>query len=296
MLQQTQVATALPYFERFLTEFPSVSDLAAAKESEVLKLWAGLGYYSRARNLHQGSKIIAERILNGQGFPDSREAWLAIPGVGEYTAGAVSSIAFNQREAIVDGNIERVLSRLNAWKKRDPKKKKAWIHAKALVDEPAAEPRILNQALMELGALICRPKNPKCEACPLTKECKGRESPEKYPEPKPKTIWKHVSEEKWVLTRKKNRRLEIYLVQNLKGVWRQGLWDFPNPLPGKILDEVTLRKEFQSKYVVTNHKISRLHRVFELGSGDLRLGHWFSIQDLPGVPSPVSKVIRKLFF
>jgi A/G-specific adenine glycosylase len=293
MLQQTQVATVLPYFDRFLKRFPQITDLADAPLDEVLKLWAGLGYYSRARNLHKGAIVIAEEIRKRGGYPKDREAWLRIPGVGEYTAGAITSIALNQREAIVDGNVERVLSRLNAWTKRDPKKIQVWEEAKALVSEKSAEPRILNQALMELGALVCRPKNPDCENCPLNLECKGKKNPEKFPEPKAKVKWKAVEEEKWILIRGHDTKPEIYLVQNEEGSWRKGLWDFPTSIEGKKIPHAVLKTEFQLKYVVTNHKVQRNHRVFWVKKLENN-GKWFRADDLPGLPAPVAKAVGTL--
>ena len=162
MLQQTQVATVIPYFEKFIKKFPTVHDLAQASLDEVYSLWAGLGYYSRARNLHKGAVEMSRLIHEGKGFPKSRTEWLEIPGVGEYTAGAICSIALNQAEPIVDGNVVRVLSRVDAIRKLDLKKTKIWDIATELVQQKRVEPRILNQALMELGATICKPKNPKC--------------------------------------------------------------------------------------------------------------------------------------
>ncbi len=295
MLQQTQVATVLPYFERFLQAFPTIEDLANAPSDEVLKLWAGLGYYSRARNLHRGAKAIASRLAQGQGFPPNREAWLEIPGVGEYTAGAICSIAMNQPEAIVDGNVVRVISRVLAIAKLDAKKTAIWSEAREWVNAKGAEPRTLNQAMMELGALICKPKNPKCEICPLERHCEGKSAPELYPEPKAKTLWKHLKEEKWFLIRNSSQQAaEIYLEQNGNVGWRQGLWDFPNP--GKTLKEAKFLTEFETRYTVTTHKILRKHTVLDLsGLNSPSLpsqGKWFTSEDLPGVPSPVRKAIQ----
>ena len=299
MLQQTQVTTVLPYFDRFQKKFSTVTDLANAPIDEVYKLWAGLGYYSRASNLHKGAQAIAARIAKGEGFPNSRSEWLEIPGVGEYTAGAVSSIALNQREAIVDGNVERVLSRVNAWTKRDPKKVQVWTEARSLVEMKEAKPRILNQAMMELGALICRPKNPKCDECPVAAECRGKKSPELYPEPKAKTNWKKVSEERFVLLRGAGKKLELYLEKNPEGAWRENLWDFPAHVTGKVETKATLKGEFHMKHVVTNHKISRVHHVFALGKipnieKKPESGEWFTLDALPAIPSPVTKAIAQL--
>lgn len=290
MLQQTQMVTVLPYFDRFITRFPEITDLADAPIDDVLKLWAGLGYYSRARNLHRGAKVIAGQIRAGSGFPKTRDKWLEVPGVGAYTAGAVTSIALNLREPIVDGNVERVLSRLNAWTKRDPKKLQIWEEAKRLVNVPEAEPRVFNQAMMELGALICRPKNPLCADCPVKKECKGRAAPELYPEAKAKTKWKVVTENCFVFIRKIAGNPEIYLEQNQDGSWRAGLWDFPIALSDKEIPAGTIKKEFLVKYVVTNHKVQRSHRVILVKKAG-GPGTWFKLDDLPGLPAPVTRAI-----
>lgn len=170
MLQQTQVTTVLPYFERFISAVPNVSALAKVSEEELLKLWEGLGYYSRARNLQKAARVIMEK--HGGVFPSEYEAILALPGIGRYTAGAICSIAFEQNRPVVDGNVIRVLSRLDAF---DGEVKKHsdhfWRRAEDLL--PKGEARHFNQALMELGALICTPKSPKCSACPLQKHCKA---------------------------------------------------------------------------------------------------------------------------
>ena len=299
MLQQTQVTAVLPYFKKFMTHFPTVQDLAHASLDEVYVLWAGLGYYSRARNLHRGAITIAERLQNGQGFPQNREEWLLIPGVGEYTAGAICSIAFSQREPIVDGNVVRVISRLQSIKTFDSKKTVIWKHALALVKVPSVQPEVLNQSLMELGALICKPKNPNCSECPVSQYCSGQKYPERYPAPKLKKEWKLLQEHKWILIHKENLSgLRVYFEKNKKGIWREGLWDFPNA--GVILGLKTakVKEEFNLRYVVTTHKIERKHTVLELtakGLGRLQLnGSWFSTHDLPGVPAPVKKAILKL--
>jgi A/G-specific adenine glycosylase len=296
MLQQTRVTTVIPYFERFLAEFPEITDLAEAPIDRVLTLWAGLGYYSRARNLHRGAKGLAERIRRGAGFPETREEWLEIPGVGEYTAGAVLSIAFQKREPIVDGNVVRVLSRIHAVSKIDSKKSEIWAISRALIEEKSARPRILNQALMELGALICTPKNPDCNHCPVAKECKGRKDPESFPPKKSKKEWKIISETRFVILRSGRGGDEVLLRQNPDGGWRSGLWDFPAKPEGSIQSQKWV-SEFQMNYVVTNHRVARTHRVFRIPEKssirDLEL-RWFSIQDLPAVPAPVKKAILRL--
>lgn len=165
MLQQTQVKTVLPYFDRFLKRFPDIQTLAQAAEAEVLELWAGLGYYSRAQNLYRA----AGKILNEYGiFPNEFSAVLSLPGIGRYTAGAICSIAFNQVHPIVDGNIRRVLIRLFGIEGPVPEsffwdRMSAWI--------PEKQASSFNQAMMEIGALICAPRQPRCDACPVKGFC-----------------------------------------------------------------------------------------------------------------------------
>jgi A/G-specific adenine glycosylase len=175
MLQQTTVAAVTPFFERFTARFPSVESLAEAPEDEVLGYWAGLGYYSRARNLHLAAKTVMER--HGGDFPHDFDAILALQGVGRYTAGAVASIALNQRKPIVDANVARVLSRVLVVEgdlKTAPNQLKLWNGATQIVEVESVVPREINPALMELGALVCTPKNPKCELCPVEKWCGAR--------------------------------------------------------------------------------------------------------------------------
>jgi A/G-specific adenine glycosylase len=171
MLQQTRVAAVLPYYERFLTRFPTVEALAAAQEDEVLKMWSGLGYYSRARNLHRAAKT-----MHG-GFPSGYEAVRALPGVGEYTAGAIASIAFGLPYAAVDGNVLRVTSRItnDAGNISSPAVKKRLQAVAGTLLDPR-EPGRFNQAMMELGATVCLPRNPQCLLCPVADLCEARRS------------------------------------------------------------------------------------------------------------------------
>ena len=170
MLQQTQVATVLRYFPAWMRRFPSVAALARARESEVLHAWQGLGYYSRARRLHQGARVVADR--HGGRVPRDHAQLLALPGIGAYSAGAIASIAFGQRKPLLDGNVIRVLSRHFGWRGdpgKQPLKGALWRLAEELV--PAERPGDFNQALMELGATVCTPRAPSCETCPLRRDC-----------------------------------------------------------------------------------------------------------------------------
>ncbi|GJM45146.1 MAG: A/G-specific adenine glycosylase [Gemmatimonadota bacterium] len=170
MLQQTRVDTVLRYFDRFLERFPSVEALAAAGEEAVLEAWSGLGYYRRARNLHAGAQVVVE--VHGGEFPRDEAGALSIPGIGRYTAGAVRSIAYGERAPILDGNVQRVLSRVFGVEgdpQRVPASRTLWELAAAVVG--AGDPSEVNQAQMELGALVCTPRDPACGACPLNGSC-----------------------------------------------------------------------------------------------------------------------------
>jgi len=173
MLQQTQVATVIPFFERFLQTFPTLTALAAAEEQAVLRLWEGLGYYRRARALHRAAQLLAAE--HGGQIPDDPEVFRALPGVGRYTAGAVLSQAFDRPLPILEGNSLRVLCRLLGVRE-DPRggavQRQLWDAAEALL--PKRQAGQFNQALMELGALVCTPKSPDCAACPLARRCEAR--------------------------------------------------------------------------------------------------------------------------
>ena len=171
MLQQTTVTAVIPYYERFLQRFPTIESLAAASLDDVISLWAGLGYYSRARNLHRA----AQQIVSEQSsFPDTLEGLLALPGIGRSTAGAILSIAFDTPAPILDGNVRRVLVRLFAWQE-DPRSSRAekqlWQWAEALT--PDEHPHDYAQAIMDLGATVCVPRTPLCESCPLRELCQA---------------------------------------------------------------------------------------------------------------------------
>jgi len=172
MLQQTTVKAVAPYYTRFLARFPTVVDLATAPLEDVLKLWAGLGYYARARNLHACAKAVVEE--HGAEFPDSEEDLRALPGVGAYTAAAIAAIAFDQPASPVDGNIERVIARLFAIEEELPAAKPR-VHALAESLTPSRRPGDFAQAMMDLGATICTAKNPACALCPWMRACAARE-------------------------------------------------------------------------------------------------------------------------
>jgi A/G-specific adenine glycosylase len=169
MLQQTRVETVVPYFLRFTERFPDLASLAASSEAEVLAAWSGLGYYSRARALHRAARILLER---GGRFPEDVEGWMELPGVGRYTAGAIVSIAFGRRAPILDGNVARLLTRLYGLRgnpRSGALKEELWKIAERIL--PRRSISDFNQALMELGALVCTPRAPRCLLCPLREDC-----------------------------------------------------------------------------------------------------------------------------
>jgi len=232
MLQQTQVKTVIPFWQRWMNEFPSVIELAGASEERVLKLWEGLGYYRRARLLHAAARVIAERHA-GQ-FPRNVDAIRELPGVGPYTAGAIGSIAFGLPEPILDGNIIRVLCRLEALG-GDPKgrvmNEALWCQARRWVEAAGESGRReacshLNQALMELGATVCTPRSPACERCPLGESCRARKegNAEAYPE-----LGARVAvEAREFVVAVLERDGRVWLRQRASDVVNGGLWEFPN--------------------------------------------------------------------
>jgi A/G-specific adenine glycosylase len=289
MLQQTQVITVLPYFERFMRTFPTVEDLAHAPDEAVMKAWEGLGYYSRARNLHRAAKTIAD----GTGFPQTRDGWLEIPGVGPYTAGAITSIALGLPEPIVDGNVERVFARVRRLARSVSEsgyKEALWALSAGAVRRAYANglsPSDLNQAWMELGATICTPKKPACLLCPIAGECEARRAgvQEAYPEKKKRPEWIAVDEKRVALV--DLRAQKVLLVQAAAGAWRAGLWDFPETRvrAGKPLGTI------ESKHVVTRHKILRSLEVVAVKSGAGKEGErWVS---LPAPEVPVGSACAK---
>lgn len=226
MLQQTQVATVIPYYRRFLERFPTVRDLAAADLDAVLELWAGLGYYARARNLHRAAQAVVEQHAGR--FPRTLDGLRGLPGVGDYTAGAIASIAFGERAAVVDGNVARVFSRLFCIRENlqgGPGRDRLWRVAEKLV--PADRPGDFNQALMELGATVCLPKNgAMCLTCPLKSQCEAfaAGSVAELPMKKIKTPVKDELHVVAAIVDSKNRWLVIK--RPTDGLWG-GLWELP---------------------------------------------------------------------
>ncbi|MBX7101901.1 MAG: A/G-specific adenine glycosylase, partial [Myxococcaceae bacterium] len=225
MLQQTQVDRVVGYWQRFLDELPTVKALANAELAQVLKLWSGLGYYSRARNLHKAAKaVVAE---HGGKFPRTAEALGELPGFGRYTAGAVASIAFGQAAPIVDGNVARVFARvfeIEGLPGVPAREAALWAHAEQLVG--GERPGDFNQALMELGALVCTPKSPTCLLCPLHAVCRARRTGrvDELPPARPRAARKQLTLAVAVARRERT----LLLGQRAEGGLFGGLWELPS--------------------------------------------------------------------
>lgn len=274
MLQQTTVAAVTGYFVRWMERFPTAEALAAASEEEVLQYWQGLGYYSRARNLHRGVQMVV-----AEGWPQSVDEWRKVPGVGDYTAGAVGSIAQGMKAPVVDGNVERVFARRMMFGGVGGELKRgAWEWAREVLVED--RPGDWNQALMELGATLCTPKNPKCGVCPVAESCEAFMAARvgEFPAPKPKKEWielEHVT----VVPIWGDR---VGLVQAQRGEWWTGLWQPPRGVQGGDLgvDQGEFAGRF--KHVVTRHKISLEVRRLDVEE-ELPGVTWFDLAELDDV-------------
>lgn len=257
MLQQTQVVTVLPYFARWLEELPDFTALASAPEAKVMKLWEGLGYYSRARNLHKLAQILTTLPAE----PRTPAEWQELPGIGPYTAAAITSISFDKTAAVVDGNVVRILARLTKESRLFRDGTAAVKHFTPLADAliVGSHPGTHNQAMMELGATVCLRQNPQCTLCPVTTFCIARESgaPEKLPRLKPKQIEKREVARVWCV-----RRGQLLLLRgHAKAKRLAGLYELPEASalgatpPGKSL---LLRK----RRAITRYQITEsIHRV-----------------------------------
>lgn len=228
MLQQTQVATVIDYYHRWLERFPTVEDLAGAEREEVMELWAGLGYYRRARFLHESARIVADEM--GGELPETAKELKALKGIGPYTAGAIASIAFGEAVPVVDGNVERVLSRVRAISgdpKSTPNQKLYWKLAGELVDPRA--PGDFNQAMMELGATICTPQSPTCMLCPVREHCVAfaEGDPTEYPATAKRSRQRPVSVQTCIVVTGEGEQERFLVIKRPPDGLLGGLWEFP---------------------------------------------------------------------
>jgi A/G-specific adenine glycosylase len=229
MLQQTQVAAVIPYYERFLRRFPTIELLASASEDEVLQLWSGLGYYARGRNLHAAAKAVVGRGA----FPRTAEEIAGLPGIGKSTAAAIAAFAFGERAAILDGNVKRVLARYYGIEGRPGEKAvetRLWAHAAKLLPKNGIE--TYTQALMDLGATVCTRSAPRCDACPVRASCEARRANRvaEIPAPRPRRALPQKAVT-WLLLRHQGRVL--LEKRPSPGIWG-GLWSFPEAPPKDI--------------------------------------------------------------
>lgn len=310
MLQQTQVNTVIPYYERFMQTFPTVRDLAQADIDEVLHLWTGLGYYARARNLHKSARIIHTDHNNR--FPDDLESIVALPGIGRSTAGAILSLALNQVAPILDGNVKRVLARyhrVEGWPGNKKTEQKLWQLAESVT--PDKEFAAYTQAIMDLGATVCTRSNPLCDQCPVNNGCEARETgtQEQYPGKKPK---KTLPVKQTIFTIIENDKGEVLLEKRLpQGIWG-GLWSFPECEPeqdpadwlheakgykvSRPQTQTMLRHTFSHFHLdITPVKLKLRKSAEKLADNDSE--YWYSPQKGKrlGLAAPVKKLMDEMF-
>ncbi|MEI9747957.1 A/G-specific adenine glycosylase [Moellerella wisconsensis] len=306
MLQQTQVATVVPYFERFISRFPTVVDLAASPLDEVLHLWTGLGYYARARNLHKAAQMIVEQHKGV--FPTHFDEVLNLPGVGRSTAGAILSLSQNQHFAILDGNVKRVLARcyaIEGWPGKTEVENKLWQISCAVT--PAEGVQYFNQAMMDLGAMVCTRSKPKCELCPLQYGClaHGRSNWQDYPGKKPK---KSIPEKtRWFLILQQGD--SVWLEQRPPtGIWG-GLFAFPQFESQESLHQWLadsgIEHQVPEQLIAFRHTFSHFHldiipvKVNIQGFSSMMdedKGLWYNLQRgaTIGLAAPVENLLKQL--
>ncbi len=286
MLQQTQVATVVPYYARFLKRFPAVESLAGASLDEVLKLWEGLGYYGRARNLHRAAqKIVAE--LGGR-LPASVDGLRKLPGIGPYTAGAISSLAFGLDVPALDGNVIRVLTRLFDIEddiSHTATRKKLWALAEQMIPKGQAGP--WNEALMELGRRICTPRSPKCDTCPLAPYCKAKEfgKQEDLPTRPPRAKSPHHDVTAAIIRREDG---QILIARRPFNGLLGGLWEFPGGKreAGETLEEC-LRREIREELGIEILVGSQMATVKHAYTHFRATIHAFNCQYIGGEPKAI---------
>jgi len=309
MLQQTQVTTVIPYFKRFMMRFPDIDTLARSTIDEVLHQWTGLGYYARARNLHKTAQIISNDYQNQ--FPNNLESLIKLPGIGRSTAGAILTLACQQRHPILDGNVKRVLTRYHAlegWPGQVKVERELW----ALADQhtPFENAAEYTQAMMDLGATVCVRKKPLCEICPVSGDClaKQQNKQQAFPTPKPK---KSLPTRETIFVIMQNDQGEFLLEKRPpSGIWG-GLWAFPEckkntEIKRWIKDNLGYSVRNTFRLPVIRHTFSHFHLdiasvVVHAGkmisqirdSGSYR---WYQVEyvDEIGMPAPVKKIMEEL--
>ncbi|MSQ80356.1 MAG: A/G-specific adenine glycosylase [Candidatus Methylopumilus sp.] len=304
MLQQTQVATVIDYYQRFMKKFPTIKALANADEEEVMRLWSGLGYYRRARFLHEGAQMIMHDM---QGiFPSDFEMMMKIPGIGRSTAGAIAAFSFNQRKAILDGNVKRIFARyflITEWTGLPNIEKKLWAYAESLLPKKAIA--IYTQALMDLGATVCN-KKPLCPLCPLKKTCVAflKNKVHAVPLPRPK---KNIPTQSIYMVIIKNYEEVLLEKRPHQGIWG-GLWSLPqyenktintgNWVKKKFgFDAVMIKKNLHITTTFTHFKLNITYSILETKSQRSTQPYtWIPLEDLEGaaLPAVIRKILLKL--
>lgn len=306
MLQQTQVATVIPYFTRFMARFPTVNDLANAPLDEVLHLWTGLGYYARARNLHKAAVQISEK--HGGVFPENYDDIVDLPGVGRSTAGAILSLACGQHFPILDGNVKRVLARcyaVDGWPGKKEVEKRLWSISEDVT--PAKDVAPFNQAMMDLGAMVCTRSKPKCEICPLNLGCMAwaHNSWANYPGKKPKqTLPERTG---WMLMMQHSEK--VWLEQRPPvGLWG-GLFCFPQFgtleelkawLSARHIDATALTQHIAFRHTFSHFHLDIVPMWLALPSHGAAMddgaGLWYNLAQPPsvGLAAPVERLLKQL--
>ena len=304
MLQQTQVATVINYYHRFMKKFPTIKALADADEEEVMQLWSGLGYYRRARFLHEGAQMIMEEMEGV--FPSHFDMMMKIPGIGRSTAGAISAFSFNQKKAILDGNVKRVLSRyflITQWTGLPKTEKKLWDYAESLL--PDKNIATYTQALMDLGATICN-KKPVCESCPLKKTCLAFQKNKVHLVPAPRPRIKIPTESTHMVIIKHHD--EVLLIKRPQGGIWSGLWSLPqyenkSATPRAWikknfgLDVSLIEKDLKASTIFTHYKLDITYSILEARSQRAKSPHtWLSLNTIEGaaIPAIIKKILLKL--
>jgi A/G-specific adenine glycosylase len=305
MLQQTQVTTVVPYYQRFVESFPDIAALASATEEQVLAHWSGLGYYARGRNLHKAARIIAD--THAGRFPRDFEQILTLPGIGRSTAAAISALAWHERRAILDGNVKRVLTRycgIDGWAGERKVEARLWELAEQLL--PASDVAIYTQALMDLGATVCTRARPRCATCPVRADCLAlaTERVQSLPAPRPRKVIP-LREANFLLVKFAS---EIMLEKRpATGIWG-GLWCAPQ-VDSDEVSNYLLRNEMQISrrtemdaftHVFTHFKLHIRPVLLELASKPLRIEQqgcvWLDLNDALGaaIPSPLRQILLSL--
>lgn len=308
MLQQTQVQTVIPYFERFMQSFPDIAALADASQDDVLSHWAGLGYYARARNLHKAAQIVLQ--AHGSELPDTYEALVSLPGIGRSTAGAILAQAHGQRIAILDGNVKRLLARyggIEGWPGKTAVSKKLWALSESLL--PNSRLADYTQAQMDMGATLCTRRNPKCYECPLTSDCRAYidQRVSELPHPRPKKIrpLRYVT----VLILKRQDGAVLLERRPPAGIWG-GLWSLPElPLDARLDAHCADRYGLATCKTVTGSTLRHGFTHFELEMKPVVVSVqedarcimestqlcWFTGHEKspPGMPAPVKSILQK---